>query len=280
MTRDTDMRAAIRLRTSVRSYSSRPVQQDLLERLLALGKDATHLTPVCPRIILVTGVDETRHILTHIVGSYGLVRNVPHLLVALLPEESPRAQVDAGYVLEQVVLEATLLGLGTCWITGTYDAGRAGESVRLAPGEVAGAVCAVGHAGSGGFDRLHDTAVRRLARGDRRKALTESVFAQRWGGPWSPEGADPRLVEVLECARLAPSAANRQPWRLGVAPGRMSLALARASYFDAGIVMAHVALVSEQLGRPGHWELRLGDEALARELALPSGAIAVGIFHA
>jgi nitroreductase len=226
----------------------------------------------------ISGVDQVSDVLTFMIGSYGLVRNAPHLLVGVLPEESEPARVDLGYVLEQVVLEATRLGLGTCWITGTYDPGRAADAVKLEPGEVAAAVCALGYPTDEGFGRLHTRIIRRLARGQKRKPLTEIIFSKRWGVPWSPQDADPTLVTILEHARLAPSAANSQPWRFVVDADRLTLAVVRPSFIDAGIVMSHVTLASAAVERTGHWELRLRDEKLARTYNLPRRAIPVATF--
>jgi len=254
------------------------VEPALLEQLLRLADTAGHLSDVPPRVALVSGVERTRHILTYMIGSYGLVQNPPHLLVGVLSEESDVARLDLGYVLEQVVLEATRLGLGTCWVTGSYDAERAGDTVGLAPGEVAAAVCALGYPAEGGWGRFHSRTVRWLAGGHRRKPLVEIVFSRRWGEPWSPGDADPTLVAVLEHARLAPSAANRQPWRFVVQSNHVALALVRPAPIDGGIVMAHLALASAALGRSGRWKVRLGDATLARECGLPRGVIPVAVF--
>jgi nitroreductase len=274
-----DVLAAIRRRASVRSYAERPVEPGLLERLLARADTAHHLTGIPPRVASVSGVERTRRVLTYLLGSYGLVQNPPCLLVGLLPEESDAARLDLGYVLEQVVLEATGLGLGTCWVTGSYDAHRAGDAVELAPGEVAAAVCALGYPVERGWGRFHNRAVRWLAGGHRRKPVTEIVFSGRWGESWSPDDADPTLVAVLECARLAPSANNRQPWRFIVEPGGVMLVLVRPSFIDGGIVMAHLALASAALGRGGRWEVRLGDTTLAREHRIPDEGWPCGVFR-
>ncbi len=273
-----DVLTAIQQRRSVRSYRDRPVEPGLLERLLATSGTAGRLTRVPPRVALVSGVEQTRRVLTYIVGSYGLVQNPPHLLVGVLPQESDAARLDLGYVLEQVVLEATRLGLSTCWITGSYDAQRAGVAVGLAPGEIAAAVCALGYLDEGRWSRFHDRTVRRLAGGQRRKPLTDIVFAERWGARWSPDEADPALVDVLEYARLSPSASNRQPWRFIVGPEHVTLALVRPAPIDGGIVMAHFALASLALGYAGRWEVRLGDVALAREHGLPDYALPVAMW--
>jgi nitroreductase len=269
MRRQVQILEAIRQRTSVRSYGERPVEPDRLEHLLALAKNVEPLTDAPARVALVSGADQTQHIISHVIGSYGLVLTSPHLLVGVMPRESDVARIDLGYVLEQVVLEATRSGLGTCWITGTYDAQSAGDAVGLAPGEVAAAVIALGYPIQRGWRRVHTRTVRRLAGGHKRKPLTEIVFTERWGEPWSPEGADPALVSLLEHARLAPSAANRQPWRFIVRADTIALALAQPKPIDTGIVMAHVTLAAEALGRKGLWEVRWGDDALAQDCGLP-----------
>ena len=273
-----DVLAAIQQRVSVRSYEERPVEQALLKRLLALAETADHLTDVPPRIALVSGVERTRRVLTYMIGSYGLVQNPPHLLVGILPEDSDAARLDLGYVLEQVVLEATRLRLSTCWVTGSYDAQSAGDAVGLAPGETAASVCALGYPTEGSWGRLHSRIVRRLAGGHRRKPLSEVVFSDRWGKLWSPDGADPVLVTTLEHARLAPSASNRQPWRFIIRPDEVALTLVRDAPIDGGIVMAHFALASAALGREGRWRMQLGDDALRAEYGLPQEATPIAVF--
>ena len=187
-----DVLAAIRRRVSVRSYSRRSVDRPLLDRLLGFADTADHLTETPPRVALVSGVDRAREILTYMIGSYGLVQNPPHLLVGILPEEADRssdqrdtARLDLGYVVEQVVLGATQMGVSTCWVTGSYDARRAEDAVGLSPGELAAAVCAVGYPTERGWGRLHNRVVRRLAGGHQRRPLHKIVFSERWGEPWS-----------------------------------------------------------------------------------------------
>lgn len=273
-----DVLAAIRQRESVRYYGDRPIEPALLERLLALSGAADHLSDVPPRIEWVNGVERTRRVLTYMIGAYGLVQNPPHLLAGVMPVESDAARLDLGYALEQIVLEATWLGLGACWITGSYDAQQAGDAVGVTPGEVVAAVCALGYPDEGRWGRFHSHTVRRLAGGHHRKPLADIVFAGRWGKPWSPDEADPTLRAILEHARLAPSAKNHQPWRFIVRADDVTLALTRSAPIDGGIVMAHLALASAALGREGAWKVRWGDDALARECGLPQGVIPVATF--
>ncbi|MGD2104880.1 MAG: nitroreductase family protein [Anaerolineae bacterium] len=274
-----DTLSAIHRRFSVRSYAAEPVESALLERLLSFAERTDHLRDVPPRVALISGQAAVQNVLTFMVGSYGLVNNAPHLLAGILPAKSEEARIDLGYALEQVVLEATRLGLGTCWITGTYNAERAGDAVRLSPGETVAAVCALGQATEKGPGRLHTRLIRRLAGGHRRKRLSEIVFSEQWGRPWSAKGADPTLVTLLKHARLAPSAHNGQPWRFIVQPDGLSLAVIRPSFIDAGISMSHVALAAAAADREGQWDLRLRDEALAEACSMPDRAMPIGTFR-
>jgi nitroreductase len=222
----------IRIRHSTRRYADRSVPDDVLAHLLEFAARASHLTDVPPRVTVVNGRERVGRILARYLGVYGLVQGAPHLLVGLIPEDSDRARLDLGYVLEQVVLEATRLGLSTCWMTGSYHPERAADEVERRPGEVVAATVALGYAREDPLARLHDGTVRRLVAAHRRRPLEEIVFAGKWGVPWSPVGADPALVEVLECARLAPSAENRQPWRFVVEDGAEGQFPSPASLFD------------------------------------------------
>jgi nitroreductase len=269
---------AIEHRVSTRSYDNRSVEPNLLQQLLTLSKTTDRLVDIPLRAELISGVERTRRVLTYMIGSYGLVLTPPHLLVGVIPPDDATARVDLGYVLEQVVLEASRLELGTCWITGSYDAERAGNAVGLGDGEEAAAIIALGYPSRAVWGRVHTSTLRRLAGGHKRKPLADIVFSGRWGEPWSNDGADPALTSILEHARLAPSAVNRQPWRFIVRPEDIVLALVRPQPIDAGIVMAHISLAAEALGRQGRWEMRWRDAALARTYGLPQGAIPVGRF--
>jgi nitroreductase len=274
-----DMLSAIHQRFSVRSYRDDAVEPGLRNRVMNAASRAPSLTDTPPRVELISGVENVNQVLTFMIGSYGLIQNAPHLLAGIVPEDSELARIDLGYVLEHVVLEATRLGLGTCWITGTFDAERAGNVLNLAPGETVAAVCALGHPTEEGLGRFHSKLVRRLAGGHKRKPLTDLVHDQRWGETWSPDDADPPLMTVLKHARLAPSAHNGQPWRFIVKSGGILLTVVKPSFIDAGIVMSHCSIAAAAADYSGKWTPALRDPALADEAQLPEKAIPIGIFR-
>jgi nitroreductase len=98
-----------------------------------------------------------------------------------------------------------------------------------------------------------------------RKTATTTVpvqplLAERWsprGFDQAHELADDRLAALPEAARWAPSAANSQPWRFGVARRgeeahtRLFAALARGNQAWAGAASALVFAVGCQAGPAG-----------------------------
>lgn len=53
--------------------------------------------------------------------SYGMFRGVKGMLVLKGAADLPHLREKAGYYGELLILEATTLGLGTCWVGGTFD---------------------------------------------------------------------------------------------------------------------------------------------------------------
>src|SRR5690348_11093421 len=113
-----------------------------------------------------------------------------------------------------------------------------------------------------------------------RKTATTTVpvhplLAERWsprGFDQTHELADDRLTALLEAARWAPSAANSQPWRFGVARrgeeahARLFAALAPGNQAWAGAASALILVAARTAGddgRPQSWALYDTGQAVA-----------------
>ena len=273
-----DTRAAIRLRHSTRRYSDKPIPGETLELLMACAQKVQHVSNQGVRFDVVSGVDSVGLILSRYAGIYGLVSGAPHLLLGILPTENAEARLDVGYVLEHVVLEATRQQLGTCWITGSYHPDEAGKQVEINAGETVAAVVALGYPRLDRWARMHDEAIHRIVASNRRKPLKRLAYDGQWGKRWSPEGADPALLDLMEHTRLAPSARNLQPWRFIIDSECIHLALTNQQPIDGGIAMAHISLVGAEIGLQGSWMVRYGDPELGRTLKLPRSAVAIGTY--
>ncbi len=216
------------------------------------------------RFILVAATDEDRNALRGL-GTYGIIRGNTAFIVGAV-EQGPHAMEDFGYLMERIVLLATELELGTCWLGGTFTKSRFASRIAAQPGEIVPAVVAVGYAAEGA---KHDL-IRAGVRASRRHPWNRLFFDSDFNTPLERVTAGAYALP-LEMVRWGPSASNRQPWRIvrteagwhfylrrtpgyshRALPFRL-LGLADLQRLDMGIAMCHFALTATALGLPGHW---------------------------
>jgi nitroreductase len=198
--------------------------------------------------------DPDGRLFTGLVGGYGKVAGTP-LAAAFVgrsaggSEVSSEVQEAVGYVGEGLVLEATRLGLGTCWIAGSFDKTAAGRLADLGPGEVVVAVTPLGYAAErqSGGERVLRTLVKASAR-----LSVEKLAPGILGGGW-PAWA----VAAVQATRVAPSGANRQPWRFRLDGETLVMGRADKLYWtapiDFGIARLHVEVGAQHEGVTGSW---------------------------
>jgi nitroreductase len=247
---------AIATRRSRRRYSDRKVAQAALAELRAFCERFRLSGDV--RVVLAEGAgDVFTGLLDRFGGAYGRVEGAPWTAAFVGPAGT---ETEAGYVGEAFVLEATRLGLGTCWVAGMFDHATASGLARLRPGEKVIAVTPVGHPleRKALVERMMSTAVRSAAR-----RQVEDIAPGLVRGVWQSGGATGAgawpawAVSAVEAARQAPSGANRQPWRFRVDGGALVLASAERAYWtapiDFGIAMLHAELGALHEGVRGEW---------------------------
>ncbi len=255
----------IAARTSRRRFDGRPVAPELRERLEAFcavtdppagepGPDVVGpgqaAAPARARLV----DDPADELFTGIVGGYGKVSGTP-LAAAFIARgdaggEVPEdGQMAAGYLGEALVLEATRLGLGTCWVAGSFHRQTAARLLDLADDEQVVAVTPLGYPTrqQAGGERVLRTMVKASAR-----VSVEKLAPGILDGSW-PQWA----VAAVQATRLAPSGANRQPWRFRLDGGALVLGRAEKLYWtapiDFGIARLHVELGAQHEGVTGAW---------------------------
>jgi len=146
-------------------------------------------------------------------------------------ENTALSNANLGHILQQLDLALHLHGLGRLW----YGFGRAPRDVK-APKGMSYAMCLkIGVAA--------EPLARKLSDFDRKASIAD----------------DEALAELLEPARLAPSAMNSQPWMFTAEgdaihvwckqPGLKKLILGRMNQLDMGIALCHAVLALEHAGR-------------------------------
>lgn len=188
-------------------------------------------------------------------GTYGVIKGAKtYLGAALLP--TPSGFFALGYEFEKIVLYLTDRGLGSCWLGGTFNRGEFAKLMDIKEGEIFPIMSPIGYA----HDKksLTDNLVRFIAKGDSRKAWNELFFHQTFSNPLTQERADAH-VEILESVRLAPSASNKQPWRIlktesgyhfyeAPTPGYSKAFPYDIQRIDMGIAACHFELAAKELG--------------------------------
>ena len=249
-------------RYSCRSYADRPIEDSIL-RQFSDTVHGPHLGPFGhqPRFELISIASMSREEWKKL-GTYGVIKNARLFLAGILLP-APMAAEDYGYCKEKLILKATELGLGTCWLGGTFAISAFGRAAGVREKETLPSVSPIGYAA----DRrsLTERIMRRVAGSDHRKPWPELFFIGSLSCPLSPDEAGP-YAEVLENVRLAPSAANKQPWRIVCDKTRktFSFYISRAIGYrqlrevslqdiDMGIAMCHFGLTANELGLKGSW---------------------------
>jgi hypothetical protein len=258
--------ALVMRRRSCRKYRNDPLSDDerrALERFLNTNRPAPFGSRA--RFALVAATAEDRSALRGL-GTYGFIDHAPAFIVGAV-EAGPRDLEDYGYLLERAILRATDLGLATCWLGGTFS--KSGFARRFSPaaGELMPAVAAVGYAADGSYERDR---IRRMAGSNFRKRPGELFFDGGFDTPLSGSAAGP-FAGALEAVRWAPSASNRQPWRIvrtaagwhfhlqrtkGYGKGTLVftvLRIADLQRIDVGIAMCHFDLTAREAGIGGTW---------------------------
>ena len=238
----------IRSRRSVRSFDGKPLTPAELDGLLKCASEAKTPfdLPIEWRILnakehgltspVITGTD------TWIAGK---LRRAPH------------AEEAFGFAFERVVLYAQSVGIGTTWIAGTMDRPAFERAMELAEGEVLPCVSPLGHPAA--KLSIREALMRKGVKADVRLPFGELFFDGGFDKPLTVETAG-TLAETLEMVRWAPSAVNKQPWRVVLTENAAHFYEKRGKGFvdatgwdiqkiDIGIAMCHFACGLEEQGR-------------------------------
>lgn len=254
----------IKMRVSVRTYEDIPVEEEKVQKLTGFFDSNTEGpfgNRVKFQIIDLTDMD-IEEIKTF--GTYGVIKNARIFMVGVV-KRAEKAMEDFGYCMERNLLKATELGLGTCWLGGTFNRSSFAQKIGTSESELLPAISPVGYAG----DRksITEKTLRFLVKSRHRKPWKEIFFNGDIDSILSEDDAGQYRVP-LECVRIAPSASNQQPWRIiRDESGRsFHLYLKRTKGYDRlfgeislqnidmGIAMCHFELSAKEVGIKGSWD--------------------------
>ena len=253
----------INRRVSVRTYSDQAIENEKKQKILDL-LNSENKGPFGNKVrfamIDLTDAEKNE---TKSFGTYGFVSGAK-LYVASAVKGSPGAMDDVGYCFERVILAATSLGLGTCWMGGTFHRASFARKINVSDEEVVPAISPIGYARDS--RSIRERLIRQIARSDQRKPWEELFFDGDMNQPLS-RGSAGKYAAALDCVRLGPSASNNQPWRIvrqdaqsafhfylkrtwGYDKFNATIDLQRV---DMGIALCHFELAAQGIGLAGRW---------------------------
>lgn len=202
-----DVEKTVRQRYSVRTYSDQPVDNDLKEKILNYANSLHN--PFGPKIrfkFIEKKLSENGEKL----GTYGFIKGANLYLGAAVQKEKC-AQEALGYDFEQLILYITSLGLGTCWLGGTFNKTAFAQEMELSENELFSIITPVGYPAK--KLRLTEKIFRQSLKADNRLDRNELFFENDFNSPLAAKKAG-EYAFPLEMLRLSPSARNKQPWKV------------------------------------------------------------------
>jgi nitroreductase len=252
----------IKNRHSVRTYSSEIMDKELRSKLVQYAAEIKGPFDSEIRLELIDShnfIDRSGGK----IGTYGVVKGAK-TFIAGVADKKEYSMEQLGYCLEKLMLFAASLGLGTCWLGGTFKRSQFAELVNLKEEELIPAVTPVGQPAE--KRTLIESMMRRLAGSDNRKPWEELFFDESFDKVLSLEKAG-HYAAILEMVRLAPSASNKQPWRVLKQGNEYHLYLNQAKGYsdalgfniqkiDMGIAMCHFEMTALEAELKGNWMVK------------------------
>lgn len=261
----------IQNRKSTREFASKKVpasaEKDILEYFAG---SAARLFPEIKTELLIFS-DEAQKALEGAAGYNDMLIGAPKYMV-LLSEKADGSGINAGYIMEDLILKLQENGLGSCWITFT-DSNEIKAALELDSELDVAAIAAFGYAQKS-VKRMHvniksmsnvDIKAKRHYF-DPKKKVSDIVFMDTWGNSDAAEEYigfyDDMLWEAFYAASLSPSYLNRQPYGFIISGGKLYLVKTDDAYttetdsaLDLGAVLLHFTSVAQ--GWSGHikWDL-------------------------
>ncbi len=201
----------IKARRSVRTYINKPLSE---ENMVLINDYINSLSDAPLGVKTRFSILETGNLAQNKIklGTYGFIRGASTYICAAAKRDE-YALESLGYQMEKIILFAQSLGLGTCWLGGTFNRGSFAKALNLQQDEFLPIITPVG-VGEQKL-RFREKMVRKGSNSDKRKPFESMFFLNNFSTMLHKENAG-KYLNALEMVRLAPSASNKQPWLIVV----------------------------------------------------------------
>lgn len=268
----------IKKRCSVRTYQDKELEPDVREMLQSYMDNLENPfgMQVKKYIINKKLASEGEKL-----GTYGVIKGASTFMGISVPDKD-LAHVAAGYEFENLILEATALGLGTVWLAATFNREGFASAMGVPKNELFPAISPVGYPAA--KRSLTESLMRTAMRSSSRKEWNTLFYLDNFQTPLhKDESGD--YAEPLEMLRLAPSDKNTQPWRVLKASNSYHFFVTYKSGIsrgeeiikrvDAGIALSHFHQTVLELGLKGCFK-----QTEPENIELPQNTYYITSWHA
>lgn len=275
--------AMIQNRKSVRAFTDKKVPLSALQEIKNYYESSVKRLLPQLHTELYIFCDDVKAALEGAAGYNQFLVGAPQYMV-LLSQAHEMAQLNAGYIMEDMILNLTAMDLNTCWVTFT-DSELVKESLGIDSNLEVAAIVAFGY-GVKTTKRLRLN-IKSMSNVDvnakrhyfePKRGVEDMVFLNTWGNTYKLNDYigffDDMLWESFYAATLSPSYLNRQAYGFVIHDGNITL-VSRPDEFTTemdgglslGIVLLHFTAVAEDWAGKLRWQL--GKDAA--KLQLPEG---------
>jgi nitroreductase len=227
---------SINIRRSIRKYRQDNIEEaDIKEIQNIIDK----IEPLYENIsfgIKLVGYDQMRETFKGIKNMYFKVK-APHYII-LTSEIKHGYKENIGFVGEQVVLQLTKLGIGSCWLGSPIDESVLRNIIEMSSEQKYVIMIALGYP------------VEKLSKVEQRKRISIKELMI--------EEKNTEYEFIFKALIAAPSAVNSQPWRVNLIENRIDLykknsfimnkLFGNYGELDMGIGLSHIYFASKEFG--------------------------------
>ena len=186
---------AIYKRKSIRKYKDSVIEPDIRKKIIAMSKKVSRLDENIDMNIHIVYDGKTIHnLFKGIVSNYVKIKSPHYLLITSEIKENYLCNI--GYTVENLVLEMTTMGIGTCWVGAKFKKEEIKKIINIKENQEPVILVAFGEPED--FFNMYRDNISQFSR----KEINQVVIGKY----------DDNIKEILEAARLSPSACNLQPW--------------------------------------------------------------------
>ncbi len=199
---------ALQVRKSTRTYNGVGLTSEHLQLIKDYLQDEKQMTGVFGHTFRIEFMNDIN--IDEQISTYGYIKEFKAILMAISKPE-PSALFEMAYVLHGLVLQLTEAGVQTVWLGGAFDHKDAIGVSGIQDDEIIAAVIPIGYESSK-KRLLFDYIAPVILGAKHRKDMHTVYFDGDFNTPLDENTT--KYYEALDLARRAPSAKNKQPWRV------------------------------------------------------------------